>query len=78
MQLVSHRPSQSWKALHQFNGLPVDVNVKGTARMQVQRISNNLTPHKNTSTIRSDFPLMTNHVISLTRIFNGSLILISD
>lgn len=36
MQLVNHRPSQSWEALHQFNGLPVDFNVKSIARTQVQ------------------------------------------
>lgn len=38
MQLVSHRPSQSWEALHQFNGLLVDFNVKGIARTQVQQL----------------------------------------
>lgn len=38
MQLVSHRPSQSWEARLQFNGLPADVNVKGIARTQVQQL----------------------------------------
>ena len=87
MQL-SHRPSQSWEALHQFNGLPVDFNVKSIARTQVQQLqlqhiflktsllllnTSNLNSGSDAALSRFDFSFNMKHFISLAKLRKKSV-----